>query len=72
MQGYGGYDSDICTHDNIDLILNCQLGLIALYNHRTKKLYEIQVDLKEGCPLPWQLHINLFGPDDSVKINNPF
>jgi hypothetical protein len=71
MQGYGGYDSDICTQDNVDLTLNCQLGLISLFNHRTRKLYEIQVDLKEGCPLPWQLHINLFGPDDCVKINNP-
>jgi hypothetical protein len=71
MQGYGGYDSDMCTHDTVDLTLNCQLGLISLFNHRTKKLYEIQVDLKDGCPLPWQLHINLFGPDDRVKINNP-
>ncbi|CAF0969222.1 unnamed protein product [Rotaria sordida] len=71
IQGYGGYDSDICTKDTIDLILNCQLGLISLFNHRTRKIYEIQVDIKEGCPLPWQLHINLFGPDDQVKIINP-
>lgn len=71
MQGYGGYDSDMCTHDTVDIILNCQLGLISLFNHRTRKTYEIQVDLKEGCPLPWQLHINLYGPDDQVKIINP-
>ncbi|CAF1278404.1 unnamed protein product [Rotaria sordida] len=71
IQGYGGYDSDMCTKDTIDLILNCQLGLISLFNHRTRKIYEIQVDIKEGCPLPWQMHINLFGPDDQVKIINP-
>jgi hypothetical protein len=71
MQGYGGYDSDMCTHDTVDITLNCQLGLISLFNHRTRKIYEIQVDLKEGCPLPWQLHINLYGPDDQVKIINP-
>ena len=70
IQGYGGYDSDMCAHDTVDLTLNCQLGLISLLNHRTRKSYEIQVDLKEGCPLPWQLHINLYGPDDRVKIIN--
>lgn len=68
MQGYGGYDSDICTNDQVDLILNCQLGFICLYNHRTRKTYEIKVDIVEGCPLPWQLHINLYGPEDGVKI----
>lgn len=71
IPGYGGYDSDMCMHDTVDLILNCQLGKISLFNHRTRKLYEIEVDLKEGCPLPWQLHINLFGPEDRVKIINP-
>lgn len=71
IQGYGGYDSDICTNDTVDLILNCQLGVISLFNHRTRKVYEIPVDLKEGCPLPWQLHLNLFGADDRVKIVNP-
>ncbi|CAF1279149.1 unnamed protein product [Rotaria sp. Silwood1] len=71
IQGYGGYDSDMCTKDIVDLILNCQLGLISLYNYRTKKNYEIKIDIKEGCPLPWQLHINLFGPNDQVKIINP-
>jgi hypothetical protein len=71
IQGYGGYDSDICSYDTIDLTLNCQLGWISLLNHRTKKIYQIDIDLKEGCPLPWQLHINLYGPDDRVKIINP-
>ncbi len=61
----------VITNDTVDIILNCQLGLISLFNHRTRKKYEIQVDLKKGCPLPWQLHINLYGPDDRVKIINP-
>ena len=71
VQGYAGYDSDICTQDTVDLILNCQLGSISLYNHRTRKTYEISVDLKEGCPLPWQLHVNLYGPEDAVRLMNP-
>jgi hypothetical protein len=70
IEGYGGYDSDICSHDTVDIILNCQLAVISLYNHRTRKLYEIPIDLQQGCPLPWQLHINLYGPDDRVKIIN--
>jgi hypothetical protein len=71
IQGYGGYDSDMCTNDTIELILNCQLSFISMSNHRTKKLYEIPIDTREGCPFPWQLHINLFAPNDRVKIINP-
>jgi hypothetical protein len=70
IQGYGGYDSDMCVHDTVDITLNCQLGLISLFNYRTRRIYEIEVDLKEGCPLPWQLHINLYGPGDRMKIIN--
>lgn len=69
--GYGGYDSDMSTNDMVELTLNCQLSFISLFNHRTKKIYEIPVDTQEGCPLPWQLHVNLHGPDDYVRIINP-
>lgn len=69
--GYAGYDSDICTNDTIELILNCQLNFISMFNHRTKKTYEIPIDIHEGCPFPWQLHINLYAPNDRVKIINP-
>jgi hypothetical protein len=41
----------MCTNDTVDIILNCQLGLISLFNHWTRIKYEIQVDLKEDCPL---------------------
>ena len=71
IQGFGGYDSDICTNDSVEITLNCQLSLISLLNHRTKKVYEIPVDTQEGCPLPWQLHINLYGSDDRVRIISP-
>jgi hypothetical protein len=40
-------------------------------NYRTRKTYEIPIDTQEGCPFPWQLHINLYSPDDRVKIINP-
>lgn len=69
--GYGGYDSDICTNDKIELTLNCQLHVISMFNYRTKKTYEIPIDIFEGCPFPWQLHINLYAPNDRVKIVNP-
>ena len=69
--GYGGYDSDMCTNDMVDITLNCQLSYISLFNHRTKKTYEMSVDTQGGCPLPWQLHVNLYGPDDYVRIMNP-
>ncbi|CAF3645581.1 unnamed protein product [Rotaria sp. Silwood1] len=69
--GYGGYDSDLCTNDTIELTLNCQLSLISLFNHRTKKFYQIPIDTREGCPFPWQVHINLYETDDRVKIINP-
>ncbi|CAF2869601.1 unnamed protein product [Rotaria sp. Silwood2] len=70
VHGYGGYDSDLCTNDTIELTLNCQLSFISLFNHRTKKSYQIPIDTREGCPFPWQLHINLYEPDDRVKIIN--
>ena len=71
MQGYGEYDWDMCINDKVNVTLNCQLDLISLFNHRTKRIYCIQVDIKEGCLLPWQLHINLYRPNDGVKIVNP-
>jgi hypothetical protein len=71
IQGYGGYDSDMCTNDTIELTLNCQLSFISMLNHRTKKSYEIPIDTREGCPFPWQLHINLYAPNDRIKIINP-
>jgi hypothetical protein len=71
IQGYGGYDSDMCTNDTIELILNCQLSLLSMINHRTRKRYEIPIDTREGCPFPWQLHVNLHAANDRVKIINP-
>lgn len=69
--GYAGYDSDICSNDLVELVLNCQLATISLFNHRTKKRYEIPVDVQQGCPFPWQLHVNLYAPEDSVQIFSP-
>jgi hypothetical protein len=71
IEGYGGYDSDMCTNDTIELTLNCQLSFISISNYRTRKTYEIPIDTREGCPFPWQFHINLYAPDDRVKIINP-
>lgn len=70
IQGYGGYDSDMCVNDTIELTLNCQLNFISMLNYRTRKIYEIPIDIHEGCPFPWQLHINLYAPNDRIKITN--
>jgi hypothetical protein len=69
-QGYGGYDSDMSINDMIELTLNCQLNIISMLNYRTKKTYEIPIDIHEGCPFPWQLHINLYAPNDRIKLKN--
>ncbi|CAF1040920.1 unnamed protein product [Didymodactylos carnosus] len=67
-QEYGGWDSDLCLNDTVELIMNCNEKKIQLFNQRTNKVYEIIVDTVTGCPFPWQLHINLYYPDDLVRI----
>lgn len=70
VDGYGGYDSDMCVNDTIELTLNCQLHFISMLNYRSRKSYQIPIDIYEGCPFPWQLHINLCSPNDRMKISH--
>lgn len=65
--GYNNYQGDIVANDTLDLILNCDDQTIELENERTKDKYSIPIDLS-GCPFPWQLHINLHGNNDRIRI----
>ncbi|CAF0913653.1 unnamed protein product [Didymodactylos carnosus] len=65
--GYDGYDGDICENDAVDLVLNCNEFKIQLLNKRTSKQYEIPID-SQACPFPWQLNVNLYNPNTSVRI----
>ncbi|CAF1312852.1 unnamed protein product [Adineta steineri] len=65
--GYNNYQGDIVENDIVYLTLNCDRQIIELENERTKQKYSIPIDLN-GCPFPWQLHINLQGSSDRIRI----
>jgi hypothetical protein len=65
--GYNNYQGDIVENDILYLILNCDSRIIELGNERTKQKYSIPIDLN-GCPFPWQLHINLYWNNDRIRI----
>ncbi|UJR38771.1 hypothetical protein I4U23_031436 [Adineta vaga] len=62
-----GYESDYATGDIIELILECDHRRIRMHNFRSKKSYEIAIDL-EHCPFPWMIHLNLFHIQTRIKI----
>ncbi|CAF1552711.1 unnamed protein product [Didymodactylos carnosus] len=65
--GYGVSDGDICENDTVELTLNCDEKTVQCLNERTKKKYEVQVDVT-SCPYPWQFHLNLYYANDRVSI----
>ncbi|CAF1155482.1 unnamed protein product [Adineta steineri] len=65
--GYNNYRGDIVENDILYLTLNCDGQFIELENERTKQKYSIPIDLN-GCPFPWQLHINLCYSNDRIRI----
>jgi hypothetical protein len=54
-------------NDVITLTLDCDNRKISMLNERTKAEHELIVDIN-NCPFPWQLHLNLYEPQDSVRI----
>jgi len=54
-------------NDMITLTLDCDNRKISMLNERTKAEHELIVDIN-NCPFPWQLHLNLYEPQDSVRI----
>jgi hypothetical protein len=65
--GLNGYECDFELNDIIELILNCDNQTISLTNQRTKCIYRMSIDIIK-CPFPWQFLLNLFYPDDRVRI----
>jgi hypothetical protein len=55
------------TNDIISLIFDCDNHQISMINDRTKRKHELTVNIN-NCPFPWQLHLNLYEPQDSVRI----
>jgi hypothetical protein len=54
-------------NDIIALIFDCDNQKISMTNERTNATHELPVNVK-NCPFPWQLHINLYNPQECVRI----
>jgi hypothetical protein len=65
--GLNGYSCDFILDDTVELLLDCDNRTISLTNQRTKSTYKMTVDLIK-CPFPWHFILNLFYPNDRVRI----
>ena len=55
------------TKDKLRLVLDCDQHRISLLNERTNAELHLTVNL-DFCPLPWQLHVNLFEGNSRVRL----
>ncbi|UJR14459.1 hypothetical protein I4U23_001456 [Adineta vaga] len=55
------WQNDMETDDVIQLIIDCDQRMIRLINERTKRSYDIYVDVRY-CPFPWQPYVRLYTP----------
>jgi hypothetical protein len=55
-QNYNGYKTDIKTNDVFLLTMNCDRETISLTNERTRRTYDLDVDITK-CPFPWILNV---------------
>ncbi len=62
-----GQFSHTRENDIILLIFDCDKRKISYTNERNQYNQELNINLNK-CPFPWQLHINLFGKDDQVRL----
>ncbi len=62
-----GQFSHTLENDIITLVFDCDNQMISYTNERTEYTHQINIDINK-CPFPWQLHINLFGEDDRVRL----
>jgi hypothetical protein len=65
--GLNGYSCDFQLHDIIELLLDCDHQIIRLTNKRTYSTHMMKIDLVK-CPFPWHFLLNLFYPNDRVRI----
>ena len=69
LKNINGYTSDYAKGDVIEIILDCDHHLIHMFNIRSKKSHEINVDLSH-CPFPWVLHLNLLHMHTRIRIDS--
>jgi len=65
--GLNGYLCDFELNDIIELLLDCDHQIIRLTNQRTKRTHMMNIVLAK-CPFPWHFLLNLFFPNDRVRI----
>ncbi|CAF1065262.1 unnamed protein product [Rotaria sordida] len=61
-QFYDTVESDIIT-----LIVDCTNRKICYVNEKRQKSQQLDININK-CPFPWQLHINLYGTGDRVRL----
>jgi hypothetical protein len=62
-----GQFSHTLENDIISLVFDCDNQMISYTNERSQNTHQLKIDINK-CPFPWQLHINLFGQDDQVRL----
>jgi len=60
--------ADVLRKDPLIIEIDCDNRKIGLINERTKKKFELQIDL-ERYPLPWQIVFNLNHYNDVVRLH---
>ncbi|CAF3001584.1 unnamed protein product [Rotaria sp. Silwood2] len=54
-------------NDIIALVFDCTNRKIYYTNVRSQKSQQLNIDINK-CPFPWQLHINIYGRRDCVRL----
>jgi hypothetical protein len=65
--GFNDHKCDIEKNDIVELFIDCDQRIIRLTNERTHSVYMLPVDTSK-CRLPWQINVNLYYPNDCVRI----
>ena len=66
-RNHSSIDIEIRKGDIISLILDCDNRTVTMVNVRTNMKHELLVNVIY-CPLPWQLHVNLYETNSRVRI----
>ncbi|CAF3489104.1 unnamed protein product [Rotaria sp. Silwood1] len=56
-------------NDIVALVFDCTNRKIYYKNERSQKSQQLDIDINK-CPFPWQLHINIYGRGDRVRLLN--
>ena len=54
-------------NDTIELLINVTTRTLRYTNERTKQPQQMKININK-CSLPWQLLINLSGPEDRLRL----